>query len=381
MLLEVKNVSYRYNKSSPWILEDVSFTIDSKERVALVGPSGYGKSTLAKIISGYIKPEKGEVLWDGKALPKNIYCPIQMIYQHPEKSVNPRWKMAKILNEAWKVDNNILQEMGIEKSWFNRWPNELSGGELQRFCIARVLGPETKFLVCDEISTMLDVITQAQIWNFLLKISQENELGMLVVTHNIELANRVCDRLLELPKLMYRYKLKLKKRVIYKWEDNMSQSIYEINKSPRIQKLVDKLFEKLPEIESDRAVLLTESYKETEGQPIIVRRAKAFSHILKNIPIIIRENELIVGSATKAPRSCQVFPEFSYEWLEKEFDTVETRSADPFYISEDNKEILREVYKYWKGKTTSELATSYMADETIRAMEHNIFTPGNYYYN
>lgn len=201
MLLEVKNVSYRYNKSSPWILEDVSFTIDSKERVALVGPSGYGKSTLAKIISGYIKPEKGEILWDGKPLPKNVYCPIQMIYQHPEKSVNPRWKMAKILNEAWEVDNNILQEMGIEKSWFNRWPNELSGGELQRFCIARVLGPETKFLVCDEISTMLDVITQAQIWNFLLKISQENELGMLVVTHNIELANRVCDRIIELPKL------------------------------------------------------------------------------------------------------------------------------------------------------------------------------------
>lgn len=201
MLLEVKNVSYRYNKSSPWILEDVSFTIDSKERVALVGPSGYGKSTLAKIISGYIKPEKGEILWDGKPLPKNVYCPIQMIYQHPEKSVNPRWKMAKILNEAWEVDNNILKEMGIEKSWFNRWPNELSGGELQRFCIARVLGPETKFLVCDEISTMLDVITQAQIWNFLLKISQENELGMLVVTHNIELANRVCDRIIELPKL------------------------------------------------------------------------------------------------------------------------------------------------------------------------------------
>lgn len=161
----------------------------------------------------------------------------------------------------------------------------------------------------------------------------------------------------------------------------MSQSVYEINKSPRIQNLVDQLFEKLPEIETDRAVLLTESYKETEGQPIIVRRAKAFSHILKNIPVTIRKNELIVGSATKSPRSCQVFPEFSYDWLEKEFDTVETRSADPFYISEDNKRILRDVYKYWKGKTTSELATSYMADETIKAMEHNIFTPGNYYYN
>lgn len=201
MLLEVKNISYRYNKSSKWILKDVSFKIDSKERVALVGPSGYGKSTLSKIISGYIKPDEGEILWDGKPIPKKGYCPIQMIYQHPEQSVNPRWKMGKTLNEGWNVDNDLLKEMGIEKSWLNRWPNELSGGELQRFCIARVLGPETKFLVCDEISTMLDVITQAQIWNLLLKISEKNDLGMLVVTHNIELAKRVCNKIIELPKI------------------------------------------------------------------------------------------------------------------------------------------------------------------------------------
>lgn len=201
MLLEVKNISYRYNKSSKWILKDVSFKIDSKERVALVGPSGYGKSTLSKIISGYIKPDEGEILWDGKPIPKKGYCPIQMIYQHPEQSVNPRWKMGKTLNEGWNVDNSLLKEMGIEKSWLNRWPNELSGGELQRFCIARVLGPETKFLVCDEISTMLDVITQAQIWNLLLKISEKNDLGMLVVTHNIELAKRVCNKIIELPKI------------------------------------------------------------------------------------------------------------------------------------------------------------------------------------
>lgn len=161
----------------------------------------------------------------------------------------------------------------------------------------------------------------------------------------------------------------------------MGENMYEIKKSSRIQRLVDKLFEKLPEIEAERAVLLTESYKETEGEPIITRRAKSFSHILRNIPITIREDELIVGSATKSPRSCQVFPEFSYEWLEAEFDTVEKRSADPFYISEENKKILKEVYKYWKGKTTSELATSYMAPETITAIDHNIFTPGNYYYN
>ena len=121
-----------------------------------------------------------------------------------------------------------------------------------------------------------------------------------------------------------------------------------IERSSRIPKLVDALFEKMPEIEADRAVLLTESYKATEGEPIITRRAKAFKHILEHLPITIRDNELIVGSATKAPRGCQVFPEYSFEWLESEFDTVATRVADPFYISDETKQTLAEVYKYWK---------------------------------
>lgn len=154
-----------------------------------------------------------------------------------------------------------------------------------------------------------------------------------------------------------------------------------IPKTDRIGRLVDHLFAKMPEIESARAVLITESYKATESEPMIIRRAKAFEHILKYIPIIIRDEELIVGSTTIAPRGCQTYPEFSYEWLESEFETVETRSADPFYISEKAKQDLREVHKYWKGKTTSELATSYMAPEAIRAIDHNIFTPGNYFYN
>ena len=155
----------------------------------------------------------------------------------------------------------------------------------------------------------------------------------------------------------------------------------EIPKSPRIPRLIDHLFENMPVIESARAVLLTESYMQTEGEPIITRRAKAFAHILDHIPIIIRDEELIVGSTTIAPRGCQTYPEFSFEWLEEEFDTVAVREADPFYISEETKEQLRQVHKYWKGKTTSELATSYMAPEAIQAIEHNIFTPGNYFYN
>ncbi len=154
-----------------------------------------------------------------------------------------------------------------------------------------------------------------------------------------------------------------------------------IPKSPRIPRLVEHLYAKMPEIEGDRAVLITQSYKQTEGEPIVTRRAKAFAHICRNIPITIRPGELIVGSATKAPRGCQVFPEFSYEWLEAEFDTVEKRPADPFYISEETKAVLRKVYPYWKGKTTSELASHYMAPEARMAIEHNIFTPGNYFYN
>lgn len=155
----------------------------------------------------------------------------------------------------------------------------------------------------------------------------------------------------------------------------------DIPESERIPKLVDALYAKLPEIESARAVLITESYMQTENEPLIIRRAKAFGHILENIPIVIRDLELVVGSTTVAPRGCQTYPEFSYDWLEAEFDTVETRSADPFFISDQTKRELKGVHTYWKGKTTSELATSYMEPETLLAIDHNIFTPGNYFYN
>ena len=157
--------------------------------------------------------------------------------------------------------------------------------------------------------------------------------------------------------------------------------VADIKKTDRIDRLVSHLFARMPEIESARARLITESYRTTEQEPVIIRRAKAFVHVLEHIPIIIWEDELVVGSSTIAPRGCQTYPEFSYEWLEAEFDTVASRSADPFYISEEAKREIREADRYWKGKTTSELATSYMAPETLTAMEHNMFTPGNYFYN
>lgn len=155
----------------------------------------------------------------------------------------------------------------------------------------------------------------------------------------------------------------------------------EIEKSPRIPQLIDHLFAEMPVIEADRAVIVTESYRETENEPILMRRAKAFRAICEKLPIVIRPLELIVGSNAIAPRGCQMFPEYSYAWMEEEYNTVATREADPFYISDDTKKRLHEAYQYWKGKTTSELATAMMAEESLVAMKHNIFTPGNYFYN
>ncbi len=201
MRLEAKNISFRYGDKLPWILKNVNFTVGSNEKVGITGPSGYGKSTLSKILAGYIKPDEGQVLLNGKPLPDRGFSPVQMIHQQPEQAVNPRWKMRRILNECWTPDENTLQLMGIDKEWMDRWPSELSGGELQRFCIARILTPETKVLICDEISTMMDVITQAQIWELLLEISEKRELGLAVITHNMALAERVCDRVVYLPEI------------------------------------------------------------------------------------------------------------------------------------------------------------------------------------
>jgi len=201
LLLEAKNVSFRYG-SGPWILQDVNLGIRQGERVGLVGPSGYGKSTLSRILSGYEKPSKGSVLWKGAPLPRKGYCPVQMIYQHPEKAVNPRWRLQDTLSEGWEPDDALLADLRINKDlWFRRWPNELSGGELQRFCVARVLGPQTEFIIADEMSTMLDAITQAQIWNALLDQVRKRGLGLLVVTHNMALAERVCTRIVDLKQL------------------------------------------------------------------------------------------------------------------------------------------------------------------------------------
>lgn len=154
-----------------------------------------------------------------------------------------------------------------------------------------------------------------------------------------------------------------------------------IGTASRNQQLIDHLYDHDPIIESERAVLVTESYKNTENQPMIIRRAKALEHILSNMKVVIRPNELIVGNLTTSPRGAQIFPEFSNNWLEEEFDRIEKRTGDKFVLSEQVKKELSDAFKYWKGRTTNELATELMFPETKAAMNAGVFTVGNYYFN
>ena len=199
MVLQAKDVSFHYKESGPMILDRISFEVQEGERVGLRGKSGIGKTTLCRLMAGYEKPLSGQVLLDGR--PVADYrgcCPVQMVWQHPEQAVNPRRRMHTVLDEGDRVSGRIVKELGIEEAWKTRFPAELSGGELQRFCIARALGESTRFLLGDEISTMLDLITQSQIWNFLLEEAKRRNLGMVVVSHSDALLEHVCTRIVDI---------------------------------------------------------------------------------------------------------------------------------------------------------------------------------------
>lgn len=200
MQLKGENIGFRYHHKNPWVLKGQNFVVESGEIVGLMGPSGCGKTTLGRILAGYEQPTEGNVSLDGKPLPKKMYNPVQLVFQHSEKAVNGRWHMANTLQEGWEPTDDILEELGVEKSWMKRWPNELSGGELQRFCVARALGTQTKFLIADEMTTMLDAITQAQIWHAVLRVANERDMGVVVVSHEKHLMNRLCHRIVDLSK-------------------------------------------------------------------------------------------------------------------------------------------------------------------------------------
>lgn len=196
-MLEAKNLSFRYSKKHQRLFQNLDISIAPGERVGLPGPSGRGKSTLAKILAGYLKPDEGDITVDGKQTVHGTFNPVQILFQHPELAVNPRWKIKNILNEAGTPSADLLDSLKISSSWAERYPNELSGGELQRVCLARALDGRTGYLLCDEMTSMLDPLTQASIWKTVLETAAERNLGLLIISHDTALLDRLCHRKVE----------------------------------------------------------------------------------------------------------------------------------------------------------------------------------------
>ncbi len=192
----VTNLGFRHSPKSPWLFRHLSFTLKPGEILGLPGPSGRGKTTLAKILCGYLKPVEGRVTVDGQAPDEPGFRSAQLLFQRPELAVNPRWKTGATIREAFTPDAGLLSALRIEPAWLDRFPHELSGGELQRICLARALGPDARYLAADEMTAMLDAATQAAIWRTALDQARDRGLGMLVVSHDAALLDRVCHRVL-----------------------------------------------------------------------------------------------------------------------------------------------------------------------------------------
>lgn len=197
MRLEAKGIGFRYGKG-PWLFRDMHVAVEPGEIVGITGVSGRGKTTFGRILAGFEQPLEGEVLLDGKRIGTKGVHPVQLVLQHPEQAVNPRWKMSKVLAESGQFNPSLHQLLGIESEWMTRWPNELSGGELQRFCVARAISANPRFLIADEMTTMLDAITQAQIWHAVLETAKERNMGIIVISHERKLVERLCNRVVAL---------------------------------------------------------------------------------------------------------------------------------------------------------------------------------------
>lgn len=194
MILQAENLTFDYPCGTR-VFDGFELTVRSGERLGIYAPSGRGKTTLCKLLAGYEQPQKGRVTLDGKALKRyNGYCPVQLVWQHPEQVVDPRLPLGKTLAELGTPDPALVEALGIQPDWLTRYPAELSGGELQRFCIARALAPGVRFLLADELSAMLDLVTQAQLWNFLLQECGRRSIGLVAVSHSQPLLDRVCTR-------------------------------------------------------------------------------------------------------------------------------------------------------------------------------------------
>ncbi|MFC4401895.1 ABC transporter ATP-binding protein [Gracilibacillus xinjiangensis] len=198
-MLIAKSIDYYYEGATPLFL-NVTFSMREGEIIGLMGKSGSGKTTFAKILAGYEQPNNGAISIKQK---KGNAHPVQLIWQHPEQAVNPKWRIKKILGEAGQIDQRMLNLFKIKKEWLDRFPLQLSGGELQRVCIVRCLLANPSYIIADEMTTMLDPISQVSIWETLLQIVKERQIGMLIISHDKLLLRRLCKKILTFDQLVH----------------------------------------------------------------------------------------------------------------------------------------------------------------------------------
>ncbi|SEQ62585.1 ABC-type dipeptide/oligopeptide/nickel transport system, ATPase component [Devosia sp. YR412] len=188
-MLEARDIHFAYRPEAP-ILSGVSLALAPGELIGLSGASGGGKSTLGRIMAGYLHPGRGSVT-SGESM--SGWSPVQYLHQSSIFAVDPRWRIGRIVEEGWQPDEATRQALGISRAWYDRYPHEISGGELQRVTLLRALSPQTRYLIADEITAMLDPITQADIWRLLLARCEAG-LGILAISHDAPLLARVATR-------------------------------------------------------------------------------------------------------------------------------------------------------------------------------------------
>jgi peptide/nickel transport system ATP-binding protein len=227
-LVVVEDITKVFDVSPPWLnrvierkprtllraVDGVSFEIARGETLALVGESGCGKSTVARMMVGLYAPSRGRVAFDGTDLStlgtsagKPLRSKLQMIFQDPYASLNPRWKVAAIIAEPIRVHRlidgeaailarvaQLLQQVGLAPADAEKYPHQFSGGQRQRLSIARALASQPTFLVCDEPTSALDVSVQAQVLNLMRDIQRQDGLTYLFISHNLAVVHHVSDR-------------------------------------------------------------------------------------------------------------------------------------------------------------------------------------------
>nr|WP_297354393.1 oligopeptide/dipeptide ABC transporter ATP-binding protein [uncultured Caldimonas sp.] len=227
-LVQVKDLAKTFDVSAPWLnrvverkprqfvhaVDGVSFSIEKGKTLALVGESGCGKSTVARLLVGLYTPSRGEVMFEGRPTTtvlasgegRSLRRRMQMIFQDPYASLNPRWKVLDIIAEPLREHGlltdaaalrqrvgELLQSVGLSAADVEKFPHQFSGGQRQRISIARALATQPEFLVCDEPTSALDVSVQAQVLNIMKDLQRERGLTYLFISHNLAVVHHVAD--------------------------------------------------------------------------------------------------------------------------------------------------------------------------------------------